>query len=151
MDINQRTENMIQMFLKYGTKENLSVDEFLSLRKQVVDETLSGVKLEDTQSTTNKVIEQNQQLIDNSTTIEIPKIEPQVEHKVENKIINQSPQTKKENKATKINNTKKIEKQPIQENKVVELPNDEEEDENINDENNFSENEFLAMMRSIED
>lgn len=41
--IDANMENMIQMYLKYGTKNSLSVDEFMLFRKQAVSERIEGV------------------------------------------------------------------------------------------------------------
>lgn len=67
MGINKTTEEMIQMFLKYGTKQSLSVDEFLLLRKQVVDEILCGVKIENSEPMfANREMQNNGAIINNA-------------------------------------------------------------------------------------
>lgn len=67
MGINKTTEEMIQMFLKYGTKQSLSVDEFLLLRKQVVDEILCGVKTENSELMfANREMQNNGAIINNA-------------------------------------------------------------------------------------
>lgn len=43
-NIDMNTENMILSFLKYGTKDALSVDEFLRFRQQAVHESELGLK-----------------------------------------------------------------------------------------------------------
>lgn len=42
-DIDKKTEDMIHMFLQYGVKDSISVDEFLQFRRQAVKERLNGI------------------------------------------------------------------------------------------------------------
>lgn len=42
-NVDENMENMILMFMKYGTKNALTVDEFMTFRKQAVEECASGM------------------------------------------------------------------------------------------------------------
>ena len=162
MDINQTTEEMIQMFLKYGTKQSLSVDEFLLLRKQVVDEALSGVKINNQiQDTPNvyipqQIIPQVQETIISSqpkvekTKSEIEEITPISKQKEAKQQENQEKNTPS---ITIQNNQKKINKPIEKKNKEV-IMDDAKNEENFEEENfeeEFSDKDFLAMMRQVED
>ena len=162
MDINQTTEEMIQMFLKYGTKQSLSVDEFLLLRKQVVDEALSGVKINNQlQDTTNVNIPQ-QIIPQEQKTIVTSQFEVEEIRSEKNEIIPTSTpkevkqQEDKEKNIPSIaiqNNQKKINKPIEKKNKEV-IMDDAKNEENFEEENfeeEFSDKDFLAMMRQVED
>lgn len=114
MSIDSNMESMIQMFLKYGVKDSLSVEEFLKFRKQAVKEQLNGLS--------NKKNESIKVENETDTVDVLPKKQAI------------SPPQKN---ATHIDNT------IIESHKETEKSSDEEKE--------FSDEEFLKMMREVED
>ena len=150
-NINGSVEEMIQMFLKYGAKDALSVDEFMMFRKQAVDECMSGLipnaeeescDTKNTPDNNNKdvMVANHQESLRNSET--------------NGRIIAQSRQCAESlgnnlgmQAVGKTSHT--ITAPPTESSRTVscEIPPESEEDEC----NSFTDADFLAMMRSVED
>lgn len=137
MGINSNTENLIQIFLKYGIKKSLSVEEFIQFREQAMKEQLSGIIEDDANNyeidTTNISSECHQPIVE---TISQKKNIPQKSDIVEQKEMISHKSDAVEQKVNKQLNIN---------------PTNDEIDDDENSSEDFNDEEFLKMMRDIED
>lgn len=137
MGINSNTENLIQIFLKYGIKKSLSVEEFIQFREQAMKEQLSGIVEDDSNNykidPTNVSSECHQPIVE---TISQKRDIPQKSDIVEQKEIISHKNDAIEQKVNKPSNIN---------------PTDDEIDNEENSSEDFNDEAFLKMMRDIED
>ena len=124
MSINSNTENMIQTFFKYGVKQSLSVEEFLQFRKQAVQEQLSGISENNFNNSEIDV-----------TNVSSESCQP---------IVKTIPQKKDVSYKSSIVKQKADEQLNI-------IPTNEEIDNEDDVPKDFNDEEFLKIMRDIED
>lgn len=143
-NLDYNTENLIQSFLKYGSKDTLSVDDFLKFRQQVVQESLMGVR-------DREITEREEEIKQEKTIIQeiiSTKEETQIQPQEPNIIQQEKPKEVVQQTVVK-NTTPSTQPKPYveKETKPLNLIEDEETD----NQEEFNDKIFLEMMRNIED
>ena len=143
-NLDYNTENLIQSFLKYGSQDTLSVDDFLKFRQQVVQESLMGVR-------DREIIEREEGAKQETNIVqEIDSVKEESQIKTqETKIIQQEKPKEVVKQTVAKNTTPSTQSKPSieKETKQLNLMEDEETD----NQEEFNDKIFLEMMRSIED
>lgn len=148
-NINDNLEDMINMFFKYGTKAELSVDEFLQFRKQAISEKLSGItekSMINYGSEHHEIIkpQSNKELLNDdcyNSKCETSQDKPDIEtHNLKDSSLNHKDICQEVSDVPRGKNEASVD---------VEKPlTDTESDA---EENGFTEEDFLKMMREVED
>lgn len=143
-NLDYNTENLIQSFLKYGSKDTLSVDDFLKFRQQVVQESLMGVRDREITEREEETKQETNIIQETVSIEETSQIKPQ-----ETKIIQQEKPKEVVKQTVVKNTTHSTQPKPSveKETKSLNLIEDEETD----NQEEFNDKIFLEMMRNIED